>query len=195
MILSTENSFDALIHHLWAYWIGRMIQWRLEIRMLLWNDQYRFIVLYFTVFTSGYNGFLDIHPNIGSVVPIEIYDLFLVLALILAVALKWNGVQIILISLASDDIYGLMHSNLGVLIAVFYLITGQNAIIAYLLEIDLSLLAESSSFLEILNFRELLNRRWLGLSEISAQSRFTHSRQTYWNQEKFGNVFHFWVFE
>ena len=62
-----------------------------------------------------------------------------------------------MISLASDDVDGLMHSDLWVLSAVFYLITGQNAIVAYLLEIDLSILTEPSSFLEILNFWELLN--------------------------------------
>lgn len=144
--------------------------------MLLRDDQYCFVVLDFTVFTSGHNCFLNVGPNIRSVVPIEVYDLFLVLALILAVALKGNGVQIILISFASNDVDGFVHSDLRVLLAVFYLITGQNAIVADLLKIDLRFLTEPSSFLEILNFWELLNRGCLSLPEISAQSCFTHSR-------------------
>jgi hypothetical protein len=163
--------------------------------MLLRDDQYCFVVFDFTVFTSGHDRFLDVRPNIRSIVPIKVNDLFSILALILAVTLKGNGVQIILISFASNDVNGFVHSNLRVLLAVFYLITGQNTIIADLLKIDLSFLTEPSSFLEILNFWELLSRRCLGLPEISAQSSFTHSWQTNWNQEKLCNVLHFWVFE
>ena len=195
VIFSPKNSLDALVDHLRADRVGRLVCWGVKIRMLLRNDQYCFVVLDFTVFTSGHDRFLDVGPNIRSVVPIEVNDLFLVLALILAVALKGNGVQIILISFASNDVNGFVHSNLRVLLAVFYLITGQNAIIADLLKIDLSFLTEPCSFLEILNFWELLSRRCLGLPEISAQSCFTHSGQTNWNQEKLGNVLHFWVFE
>ena len=195
VIFSPENSLDTLVDHLRADGVGRMVRRGIEILMLLWHDQYCFIVLHFTVFTSIYDSFLDVSPNIRCVVPIEVNDLFLVLALILAVALKGNGVQIILISFASYDVDGLVHTDLWVLLAVFYLITGQNAIIAYLLKIDLSFLTESSSFLEILNFWELLNWCRLSLTEISAQSCFTHSGQTNWNQEKLGNVLHFWVFE
>lgn len=172
-----------------------MVQSWLKIRVLLRHDQYRFVVFHFTVFAWLNDRFLDVGPNIWSVVPIQVNDLFLVLALILAVALKRNGVQIVLVSFASDDINGLMHSNLRVLLAVLYLITGQNAIIANLLEVYLGPMNKACSFLEILNFWELLCRHWLSLPEISAQGSFTHSWETYWNEEKLGNVLHFWVFE
>ena len=120
MIFSPENSLDALVDHLRADRVGRMVRRGIEILMLLWHDQYCFIVLHFTVFTSIYDSFLDVGPNIRCIVPIEVNDLFLVLALILAVALKGNGVQIILISFASYDVDGLVHTDLWVLLAVFY---------------------------------------------------------------------------
>lgn len=143
--------------------------------MLLWNDQHSFVVLHFTVFTGCDNCFLNISPNIGSVVPIEVNDLFLILALNWTIALKGNGVQIILVCFASDDVDGFVHSYFWVLVAVFNLITGQNAIIADLLKIYGALGSSPCSFLEILNFWELLNRQRLCLPEISAQSSFSHS--------------------
>lgn len=158
-----------------------MVQTWLKISMLLWHYEDRFVVLYFTVFTGSNNCFLDIGPNIGSVVPIKIDDLFLILGLGWAITLKGNGVQIILISFASNYINCFVHTNFWVLVAVVYLITGQNAIIADLLKIYLSLVSESCSFLEILNFWELLHWLSLGLPEISAQSSFAHSWQTNWN--------------
>lgn len=141
MILSSENSLDALIDHLWANWVRSMVQTWLKISMLLWYYEDRFVVLNFTVFTGSNNGFLDIGPNIWSIVPIKIDDLFLLLGLGWAITLKGNGVQIILISFASDDINCFVHTNFWVLVAVLYLITGQNAIIADLLKIYLSLVS------------------------------------------------------
>jgi len=178
MILSSENSLDALIHHLGANWVWSMVQTWLKICMLLWHNKHRFVVLHFTVFTGSNNGFLDIGPNIRSVVPIKINDLFLILGLGWAITLKGNGVQIILICFPSDDVDCFMHTYFWVLVAVVYLITGQNAIIADLLKIYRRLMSEPCSFLEILNFRELLDRLSLGLTEISAQRRFAHSWQT-----------------
>jgi hypothetical protein len=87
-----------------------------------------------------------------------------------------------------------MHSNLGVLLAVLHLITGQNPVIADLLEFDLGLMG--CPFLEILNFWELgLLMTTLVLSEISAQSCFAHTWETNRYKEKLGDVLHFRVKE
>jgi hypothetical protein len=51
-------------------------------------------------------------------------------------ALKRNGVQIILVSLAPDDVDGLVHAHFWVLLAVLHLITGQNPIVADLFKVE-----------------------------------------------------------
>jgi len=37
---STENSFDALEHHLWADRVLSVVKRRVEVRVLLWNDDH-----------------------------------------------------------------------------------------------------------------------------------------------------------
>jgi len=101
-----------------------------------------------------------------------------------------------LIGFATDDVNGLVHANLGVLLAVFHLITGQNPVVADLLEFDFSLTLDSGSFRVILNLGELrLLLMSLCLTEISAQSCLAHSWESDGHKEKLGDVLHFWVFE
>jgi hypothetical protein len=159
-------------------------------------DKDSFEVFNFFRFVGSNNCGLDVDPDIRCVVPIEVNDLFCIWVFGWCITLKSNGVQIILIGFSTDDVNGLVHANLGVLLTVFHLITGQNPVVAYLLKFDFSLTFYFSPFWEILNFRELsLLLLSLLLSEISAEGRFTHSWQSNGHQEKLGNMFHFWVFK
>jgi hypothetical protein len=190
VVFTSKNSFDALVDHLRADWVlGLIFRW-LKVGVLLWHDKHGFVVLHFFGFACLHDGALDVGPNIRCIVPIEVNDLFMVLALIWRITLKGNGIQIILVSFIPDDIDSLMHSDLWMLVAVLYLITGQNPIVADLLELDLR--GRSDTFLEAGHFGHLLLVR-RSLSEISAQSRFAHSWEADWNKEKLCDVLHFWV--
>lgn len=58
-----------------------MVPIAVEISMLLWHYQNRFVVSYFTVFVSGHDGPLDVLPNVRRIISIEINDLFFDFAL------------------------------------------------------------------------------------------------------------------
>jgi hypothetical protein len=139
VVLSPEDTFDTFINHLWADWILSMVFAWIKVRMHLGDNQHSFEVLH--IFrTEGFGDCaLNVHPDIWSIVSIEVNDLFFIGVIFWCITLKCDGVQIILIGFATDDINGLVHADLGVLLTVFHLITGQNPVVADLLEFNFSL--------------------------------------------------------
>jgi hypothetical protein len=92
VIFTPKDSFDALVDHLRTNWVLSMIQTWLEILMLLGNNEHGFIVLYFFVLIGLDNRILNISPNIRSIIPIEIDNLFLPIALVWRITLISNRI-------------------------------------------------------------------------------------------------------
>jgi len=69
-----------------------MVKAWIEISMLLWNNEYSFVFLHFFVFVGIDNCALDVDPDIRSIVPIEINDLFSIGIVIWRITLKGDGV-------------------------------------------------------------------------------------------------------
>ena len=111
--------------------------------MLFWKNQKSFIILLFFIFICILNCFLDISPNVWSIISIKInqllyrFRLFWVLILkililiiyILIMTKTFNLIQIISICFISDNIDSFMDSNFWMNITIFFLITCQNSVV------------------------------------------------------------------
>lgn len=69
-----------------------MVKAWIEISMLLRNNEHSFVFLHFFVFVGIDNSALDVDPDIRSIVPIEINDLFSIGIVIWRITLKGDGV-------------------------------------------------------------------------------------------------------
>ena len=149
--LSTEYSFDTLVNHLRTNGILRCVRVTVKVNVLLGQDKDCLVRpdrLLLAVLVRLLNGLLDIAPDVGGVVTVEVDELLLehwltvqwvrhILVGLARVAGAGDGVKIVLVSLVSDDVDSLMHANLRVLSAVLFLVAGKNAVIRDLIEVDL----------------------------------------------------------
>ena len=129
---AAKDSLYALIHHVRTDRIESMVKCRVEICVLVWHDYNRFVILDLLRLVGFQNGPLNILPDIGSVVPVQINYLlskWVLRVFIEVIAVEANCVQIILVSFRSDNIDCLMHTSFRVLIAIFLLVSRQNTVV------------------------------------------------------------------
>jgi hypothetical protein len=78
VVLSSENTFDALINHLWADWVLSMVFAWIKVLMHLGDNQHSFEVLHFFRAEGFGDCTLNVHPDIRSIISIEVNDLFFI---------------------------------------------------------------------------------------------------------------------
>lgn len=144
MLLSVENSFGTLENHLRTYRILTLVLIRLEVAMLLWNNQYRPEIFDSLVLVRVYDRFLDVGPDIRSIVPIKVDELFQHYILEINILRKWNEfllgkiflstrlgnlIQVLLISVVPDDVNGLVEIGTRMLVTIFLSRCCENIVI------------------------------------------------------------------
>lgn len=148
MLGAAEYPLNALVDHFWADRILAVVQAGIERRVLLRQNENSFELLRLLFEICFLDCVLYIGPNVRSVVSIQVNDLLLLLGQKLAlrgvivfilafVALLGDGVQIILVSLAPDDVDGFVHANPRVLLTVSLLVLGQDAVVRNLDKLNL----------------------------------------------------------
>jgi len=135
MAWSPKYSLDALKHHLGTNWVLRMVETLIEVRVLLRNYYYCFVGLLSTLRICLFYCWLDVWPNVWSVVAVKVNYLFqhvvriYILVFVLWLTLHCNSIKVVLVSLVTDYVDGLMHTNTWMSIAVIFHIRCQYAII------------------------------------------------------------------
>lgn len=151
MRLPTENSLDALEDHLRTDRVLRRVRAGIEVDVLLRQDEdclVRLDRLLLAVLVYLFNSLLNVAPHVGRVITVEVDELLgehrlainvvrIILVRHARVAVTGDRVEVVLVSLVSDEVDGLVHVDLGVLSLVVFLVTSEDSVVGDLHEINL----------------------------------------------------------
>ena len=224
MSWSTENSFDALEHHLRTDWVHSVVVRRIEIFMWLWNNQHWFCRFDYLSWSCFLNRLLDIWPNVCSVVSVEIDNLFhqklraFHVFKVIIFTECCDDVKIFRVGFCTNNIDGSAHVDV-VFGHVVFSVWGQDSIIRNLFELNfdwfcwhlskffvMDFWCKTSSFRKTLNFwikcvcldiliKSLVEILLTRCTEETWKSWFSHTWKADWYEENFSNVWHFTLAE